>query len=300
MPAHSRESVNRSRRSGASRVSTGNRGVVPTSPQSMHFSGSFAVGLHSMRSQTQLSAESLIGKRSVTSNTVDSIRWADGTHKSPAQSVTSRHQKAAYHGIAKPAHEYAPGVEGSFELEGESSEAPENVRACCEGKHDVGTLRQPPEEPRQSPAETSPQPTTPAVNPSSPSARSFRSKAGSLGRLRRWVSGNDSGPLVQVTRTRRGKGETPGSPIEHARASQQARPSDDGGPDLPVTRDRNADPIASTPPTPDPMSPKRKLYKSRPRDLTHPKDARTPLGEPSSGPKPKRGFFSILSSRLFK
>ncbi|KAF8492517.1 hypothetical protein JB92DRAFT_3002848 [Gautieria morchelliformis] len=134
------------------------------------------------RSQSRLSTNGSIGKRSGTP-AAEYLRLGgpDSHHTSPGKSD----------------YEYVPGRNDDDDLDfeihdsianGEGYEGLENVRACCDGRHDLGTLsRKPhhhhhhrhPPHPAGLSQNQSVEPNEPASRPVSPSAWSFRSRAGS-------------------------------------------------------------------------------------------------------------------------
>ncbi|KAG8894303.1 hypothetical protein FRB99_001361 [Tulasnella sp. 403] len=90
-----------------------------------------------MRSQTQLSHQGSIGKRPGTP-AAEYLRWAEEA-QSPTRSVRS-YPHASRTDDEEPDNVDAAAGEESFELNDEGFEAMENVRACCDGEHDLGAL----------------------------------------------------------------------------------------------------------------------------------------------------------------
>jgi len=184
-PSHVDENVEPSRSPSAHRkYSTdriGREGArSPSRPRSIHSIHSFSVTPRAMRnqSQTQLSHSSSLGKRPGTP-AAEYLRWADEA-QSPTKSIRRFRPDEQ---PEQEDYENAEGAEETFELaEAEQFEGLENVRACCDGAHDLGTLsRRPGHHHHHSHTQQSSQvdPPPPSERPISPSGWSFRSRAGS-------------------------------------------------------------------------------------------------------------------------
>ncbi|KAG8980710.1 hypothetical protein FRB93_009042 [Tulasnella sp. JGI-2019a] len=177
----------------------GPNGTVLTSPQSVRSfqSGqSYSITPRAMKSQTQLSHQGSLGKRPGTP-AAEYLRWAEDA-QSPTRSIRS--YKQAHPPTADDEdYENVEAAEMSFELHDEPFEAMENVRACCDGEHDLGALSRRPSSRQQvhhhhhhHSAHLQPRSQTPVERPNSPSAWSFRSKPGSThsdrgSRLSQWA-----------------------------------------------------------------------------------------------------------------
>ena len=172
----------------------------PRSIRSVHSAQSYSITPRAMRSQTQLSTQSSAGKRPGTP-AAEYLRWAE-VPQSPTRSIRSYRQSQSYRtDVEDEDYEAVEAAEETFELHDEPFEAMENVRACCDGEHDLGTLSRRPGQPhhhhhhqhQQHPTRLPPsRPQTPAERPTSPSAWSFRSKTGSAyseggSRLSQWA-----------------------------------------------------------------------------------------------------------------
>ncbi|KAG8922861.1 hypothetical protein FRC01_013515 [Tulasnella sp. 417] len=97
----------------------GNPGNLMTSPRSIHSTHSDSITPRAMRSQTRLTIQK--------------------AQKSPTPSVRSYRQGAGYGDDDDDYEAINPAGELSFELNDEGFKAMENVRACCDGEHDLGT-----------------------------------------------------------------------------------------------------------------------------------------------------------------
>lgn len=165
----------------------GNQRNVMTSPKStrsIHSTHSYSITPRAMRSQTQLSVQSSMGKRPGTP-AAEYLRWAEEAQKSPTRSVRSFRGGVPYADDDDDYEAVEPAGELSFELNDEGFEAMENVRACCDGEHDLGTLSRRPgsrqhhhhhHHHHNGPVGNLSRPQTPAERPTSPSGWSFRSK----------------------------------------------------------------------------------------------------------------------------
>ncbi|KAG8882348.1 hypothetical protein FRB97_008362 [Tulasnella sp. 331] len=175
----------------------GSNGTYMTSPQSVrsvHSGHSYSITPRAMKSQTQLSHQGSLGKRPGTA-AAEYLRWAEDAH-SPTRSIRS-YRQAHPPTADDDDYENVDAAEESFELHDEPFEAMENVRACCDGEHDLGTLSRRPDSRQQvhhhhHAAHLQPRSQTPIERPNSPSAWSFRSKAGSTqsekgSRLSQWA-----------------------------------------------------------------------------------------------------------------
>ncbi len=197
-----------------------------TSPRSIHSAHSYSITPRAMRSQTQLSIQHSIGKRAGTP-AAEYLRWAEDAQKSPTRSIGSYRQGPS-HTMDDDDYDHIDGGEETFELApgDEEYEALENVRACCDGEHDLGTLsRRPGQAARhhhhhhhhRQGSQSRPQ--TPAERPGSPSAWSFRSRAGSTvseggSRLGQWA-----GDAKRSLRLNRGKSPATRPPIPMPRSN---------------------------------------------------------------------------------
>ncbi|KAG9005157.1 hypothetical protein FRB90_010545, partial [Tulasnella sp. 427] len=163
----------------------GNMMTSPRSVRSIHSTHSYSITPRAMRSQTQLSVQSSHGKRPGTP-AAEYLRWHEEDQKSPTRSVRSYRQSGPYVDDDDEYEAGEPAGELSFELNDEGFEAMENVRACCDGEHDLGTLSRRPgsrqhhhhhHHHHNGPLNNISRPQTPAERPTSPSGWSLRSKA---------------------------------------------------------------------------------------------------------------------------
>ncbi|KAF8583299.1 hypothetical protein K439DRAFT_1661365 [Ramaria rubella] len=193
----------------------GMRKDVLSSPRSARSIGSALSGdswnitPRAQRSQSRLSANGSVGKRSGTP-AAEYLRL--GGPDGPASP-------------AKSDYEYIPGRADEEELDfeihdsimnGEGFEGLENVRACCDGRHDLGTLSRKPHHHHHHHHHHPPHPqaTTqnqnlelnePSSRPVSPSAWSFRSRAGSAASH----GGGDTASIWSRFGSKRSKGAPP-------------------------------------------------------------------------------------------
>ena len=196
-------------------VEDGGRKDILASPRSARSIGSALSGdswnitPRAQRSQSRLSANGSVGKRSGTP-AAEYLRL--GGPDGPASP-------------SKSDYEYVPGRKDEEELDfeihdgivnGEGFEGLENVRACCDGRHDLGTLsRKPhhhhhhhhhhhPPHPSAVSQNQNLETNEPASRPVSPSAWSFRSRAGST-----TSHGGDNASIWSRFGSKRSKGAPP-------------------------------------------------------------------------------------------
>ncbi|KAG8947008.1 hypothetical protein FRC03_001229 [Tulasnella sp. 419] len=193
----------------------------PRSVRSVHSTHSYSITPRAMRSQTQLSHHGSIGKRPGTP-AAEYLRWAEDP-QSP-RSIRSYRQEQSNNEGPEDFDPADPAEEVTFELNDNGFEGLENVRACCDGEHDLGTLNRRPSQHQHHHHHHHPvnhthsRPTTPAERPISPSAWSFRSKSGSThsdGGLFGWA-----GDAKRSIRFKRAKSPAPSKPgIPFARSN---------------------------------------------------------------------------------